>query len=64
MQNFPEVPGNDAVASVFANVAPENRSPIVSDAALEVEAQIRRLQGEARVDPILNGANAKRVRRS
>jgi ABC-type uncharacterized transport system YnjBCD substrate-binding protein len=65
VQQFPEVPGNTATAAVFAHVSPEATAPIVSDAALEVEAQIRRLQAAARQDPVLNGQDAtRRLRRS
>jgi hypothetical protein len=62
MQQFP-LTGNPAAAAVFQTVSPERTTPIVSDLQLEVDRQIAEHQAAARADPVLNGANAKKVRR-
>jgi hypothetical protein len=49
-------PGSDAV---YAKVAAERKTPSISDAALEVNAGIERMQAAARRDPRLNGQDAQ-----
>jgi hypothetical protein len=61
--SFPLTPGDNARAAVYAHVSPERTTPIVSADQLEVDRQIEAGQARARRDPILNGANAKVVRR-
>jgi hypothetical protein len=51
-------PGRDAA---YANPPAESTRPIVSDAALEVDAGIRAMQAAARRDPVLNGQAARKA---
>jgi hypothetical protein len=57
--SFPEIPGNDAVAAVFARVSPERSTPILSEAQVQVMADIKARQQAAATDPALNGQNAR-----
>jgi hypothetical protein len=58
MQSFPIT--TPAGQGVFAKVSPEGqRIPVLSDEQRQVQAAIAASQAAARVDPALNGQNAR-----
>jgi hypothetical protein len=64
VQSFPITPGDPARQAVYERVSPEGqRIPVLSDDQQQVQSAIAASQAAARVDPVLNGSNAKAVRK-